>query len=297
MCKSQLLSRMMRLWILGLILPVVAVQAKWYDPYNTIVNKASMTQSRAHFAKEVKVWSERIKTAREHLNSAKELYKTTDTLYQIARNPRAIIDSMDSFRETTRQLDAVFGTQETAAMYDLAKEMDYMEREVDSTGRVIERSALFGNNDRRRRTTLDGAHRVLNRWYNQMDDLTSYHKSQEAALRKSMRERMATLSTIDPNDPNAKNKADAIRAEIQALQTEIAIIHQRNLSEKAKVRLVRYELEDKAKATAKAQVNQGQTYANIAQQKLDTLNKERDEQFADMNKKYAGIERSRVLIK
>ena len=272
-------------------------QAKWYDPYNTVVNKIKAFEQRTHFAKEVKEWADQIQTLREQLNEARKLYQTTDTLYRIAKDPSSIIESMSTFRGATRELDRLFGTEGTGAMYDLATEMNRFEREVDATGRTIERSAMFGNNDRPRRTSLSGAGRLMKRWYNQMDDVFEFTKDQEEELRKQIAKRVEDMNDIDPNDPNAQNKAAAIQAEIHALQTEIVLLNQRAITEGSKVQLVRYEQEDKRRITTQAMLRQSKEAGAVAREQHKKKAASRNDRLSTLANGYAGTKRTTVQIK
>ena len=268
-----------------------------YDPFNTITNiKTSLTND-AGFATNVSKWAERIKVATDQLNTARELYQTTDTLYQIARDPSYIIESMDSFYEVTRQLDGVFGTDETGAMFDLGRAMRDSERARDAFGRTLDNSAMLGNNDRRRRTTLIGASRVLDRWYNQVDDLTNFQQEQAQDIREKIGEITKKAKSIDTSSDKGKAEAEALMAQVAALQAELALQQQRTLVEQGKVNLVRSEIEDKQKVTDQALADQDEAYGEIAEAKLNLQREVRSSAVSNMTSRYAGIERASVEIK
>lgn len=149
--------------------------------------------------------------ATKQLNEARKLVRTTNTLVQIAGDPKSVINSMTDLSSASRQLDQIFGTPTTREFRNLVRASDSLIRSKQYFDREVSNSFLSGKKQVPRKANLYRVYALAESSYDSFENLVTVDKS----IQKSEAKRQERLVN-DLMYAKSQSDVDRINASIAA---------------------------------------------------------------------------------
>lgn len=155
--------------------------------------------------------AKQLRETTKQLNEARRLVRTTNTLVQIAGDPKSVIKSMSNLSSAATQLDQIFGTPTTHEFRKLINASDSLNRSNEYFNREVGNSFLSGKRQVPRQASLYRAYAMSESSYDSFTKLVEIDK----VIQKNEVERQERLIS-DLISAKTQAEVDKINASMAA---------------------------------------------------------------------------------
>ena len=184
----------------------------------------------------------------KQLNEARKLVRTTNTLVQIAGDPKSVVTSMSDLSSAARQMDQIFGTPTTHDFRKLVNASDSLNRSSRYFDREVGDSFLSGKKQVSRKSNLYRAYALSESSYDSFTKLVDVDrdvqkketKRQEKLINDLMNAKtQAEVDKINASMAASKSAQDASSNQVMKQKMEIDMQRMAMETEKEKIQTAR----------------------------------------------------------
>lgn len=208
--------------------------------------------------------AKQLRETTKQLNEARRLVRTTNTLVQIAGDPKSVVNSMSDLSSAARQMDQIFGTPTTHEFRKLVNANDSLNRSSEYFNREVGNSFLSGKKQLPRQASLYRAYALSESSYDNFTNLVEVDRVvQKNEIRRQERlindlvnaKTQAEVDKINASMAASKAAQDASSNQVMKQKMEIDMQKMAMETEKEKIQTARDEEEAEELRAARERVS------------------------------------------